>query len=309
VATHQSAFGLNLRGSLSLPGLSDALPGLPELELQAVGAHELEAAWSGAATPGSWRGTLRDGAELTIRWGCEGDLLFGYDDEARYLLDPAAERLLCAPVAPSSLSWRRVLLSRVLPVVAIARGHEALHAAAVQTPAGVVAVVGASGAGKSTLAAELLRRGQRLVGDDVVAFGRGADGVVAFPGGAHLSLLPGDEEGLEVEVLGELGGKLWAVADQPASEPAPVAAVVLLERGEGPVEVRELPPSPLSLAPFMLGLPDEEGREGARFVLYADLVEKGRLLRLSGSAPASELAEVLERAVTAPASATAGEER
>ncbi len=303
MATHQSAFGLNLEGKLSLPGLPKSAAGLPELALELVAADELEAAWSGAATPGSWRGTLRDGAELTIRWGRAGDLLFGYADVVRYLLDPAAERLLCAPAEPSSLSWQRVLLSRVLPVVAIARGYEALHAAAVQTPAGVVAIVGGSGAGKSTLAAELVRRGHGLIGDDVLVIGSGANGVLAFPGGAHLSLEAGGQEGLEVEVLGEVGGKLWAVAGEPASEPAPVAAVALLERGEGPVEARELSASPLTLAPFMLGLPDEEGRDGRRFALYADLVEAGKLLHLRGraAAPAEEFAEALERAVGAPA--------
>lgn len=309
MTTRRSAFGLNLRGSLSLPGLPDALPGLPELELQAVGDDALEAVWSGAATPGSWRGTLRDGAELTIRWGRDGDLLFGYGDEARYLLDPAAGRLLCAPADPGSLAWQRVLLSRVLPLVAIACGYEALHAAAVRTPAGVVAIAGASGAGKSTLAAELVRRGHALVGDDVLVVGRGADGVVAFPGGAHLSLEPGAEAGVDAEVLGELGGKLWAVVADPASEPAPVAAVVLLERGEGPAEVQEPPASPLTLAPFMLGLPDEERRDGARFALYADLVEGGRLLHLGSGAPASALAAELERTLALPAMAAAGRGR
>jgi HPr serine kinase-like protein len=308
VATHQSAFGLNLRGPLPGPGLPAALPGLPELELRPVGAAELEASWSGPAGPGSWRGTLRDGAELTIRWGRDGDLLFGYADEARYLLAPAADRLLCAPVEPSSLAWQRVLLSRVLPVVAIARGYEALHAAAARMPAGVVAVTGPSGAGKSTLAAELVRRGHALVGDDVLVVGRDAGGIAAFPGGAHLSLEPG-QAGPGAEVLGELGGKLWTLAGEPASQPAAVAAVVLLERGEGPVEVEELPPSPLTLAPFMLGLPDDEGRDGARFALYADLVEAGRLLRLGGDGSPAELADALERAVAAPAMATAGEER
>jgi len=309
VATHQSAFGLNLRGPLALPGLGEAASGLSELELLLVGAAELEAAWSGAATPGSWRGALRDGAELTIRWGRAGDLLCGYGDEARYLLDPSFERLLCAPRTPRSLAWRRVLLSRVLPLVAIARGYEALHAAAVRTPTGIVALAGASGAGKSTLAAELVRRGYGLAGDDVLVVGRHASGAAGFPGGAHLSLEPGGEKGLDAEVLGKLGGKLWAIVDGAASEPAPVAAIVLLERGEGPAEVEELPPSPLTLAPFMLGLPDEEGRAGARFALYADLVESGRLLRLSGDASAAEMAEILERAVASPAMAAVGESR
>jgi HPr Serine kinase C-terminal domain len=311
VAAHQSAFGLNLLGVLDLPGLPGPATGLPELELQVVEDAELEGAWSGAATPGSWRGTLRDGAELTIRWGHDGDLRFGYGDNCRYLLDADAERLLCAPVDRGSLAWQRVLLSRVLPVVAIARGYEALHAAAVQTPAGAVAIVGVSGAGKSTLAAELVRRGHPLVGDDVLVVGRDEEGVLVFPGGAYLSLEPGAETAVGVEVLGEFGGKFWAVAAESASEPAPVAAVVLLERGEGPVEVQELSASPLTLAPFMLGLPDEVGRDGDRFALYADLVEAGRLLRLGGAveAPVAEFADVLEAALGTLAPAAAGVDR
>jgi hypothetical protein len=311
VTSHRSAFGLNLGGALPLSGLATAIPGLPEVELQQVSAPELDAAWSGPASPGSWRGTLRDGAELTIRWGRGGDLLFGYGEAARYLLDPTATRLLCAPAEPGALAWQRVLLSRVLPVVAIARGYEALHAAAVRTPVGVVAVVGASGAGKSTLVAELVRRGHALLGDDVLVVGRAADRIVAFPSGPHLSLESGAEAGLRAEVLGELGGKLWTVVEGAGREPAPVAAVAVLERGEGPVEARELPSSPLTLAPFMLGLPDEEGREGDRFALYADMVEAGRLLRLRGSAaaPAAEFAEALERAVGAASPALVGEAR
>ncbi|HEV2857162.1 MAG TPA: hypothetical protein VGW80_02030 [Solirubrobacterales bacterium] len=307
-----TAFGLSLRSGFPLPGLSAAGSSqLPRLALELVSDEDLEQGWSGAASDSAWRGRLRDGAELTIRWGRDGDLLFGYGEEARYLLDPAAERMLCAAAASEPLAWQRVLLSRVLPVVAIARGHEALHAAAVETPVGVVAILGASGAGKSTLAAELVRRGHQLVGDDVLVVGRAADRVVAFPGSSHLSLKPGAERDLDVEVLGELGGKLWAVVEGAVREPAPVAAIVLLERGEGAVEARELPASPLTLAPFMLGLPDDEGRDGDRFELYADLVEAGRLLHLRGAetAPVSEFAAALERAVGAAAMATAGEPR
>jgi HPr Serine kinase C-terminal domain len=308
VSVPQSAFGLDLRGPLALPGLVGTAPGLPELRLQVVNSDELDAIWSGAATPGSWRGTLRDGSELTIRRGRDGDLLFGYGEAARYLLDPQGVRLLCAPADPGSLAWQRVLLSRVLPVVAIARGYEALHAAAVQTPAGVVGILGASGAGKSTLAAELVRRGHRLVADDVLVVGRSAEAVLAFPGGAHLSLEPGAEEGLGAQVIGELGGKIWAAVAAAATEAAPVVALFLLERGEGPVAAQELPPSPLTLAPFMLGLPDDEGRDGARFSLYADLVAESRLIRLRGaaSAPAWEFADALERTLGAPAAVAAG---
>ncbi|MGN6556789.1 MAG: hypothetical protein ACTHLH_02110, partial [Solirubrobacterales bacterium] len=145
-----TAFGLSLRSSFPLPCLAPAAAALPALELDLVAGEELERRWSGAASPSAWRGRLRDGAELSIAWGRDGDLLFGYGSDARYLLEPGGERMLCAATRIESLGWQRVLLSRVLPVVAIARGYEALHAAAVETPTGVVAIAGASGAGKST---------------------------------------------------------------------------------------------------------------------------------------------------------------
>jgi hypothetical protein len=306
VAVYRSAFGLSLESTFPLPGLPASEGELPRLRLDLVDEGELQGRWSGPVSSSAWRGRLRDGAELTIAWGRAGDLLFGYGTEALYLLDPAGREMVCAPAEASALGWQRVLLSRVLPVVAIARGYEALHAAAVETPAGVVAVVGPSGAGKSTLAAELLRRGHRLFGDDVLVIGSGAEGVLAYPAGPHLSLERGGEGGLDVEVLGELGGKLWAVSGKAACAPAPVAAVVLLERSEGPVAVQELPPSPLAAAPFMLGLPDEEGRDASRFALYADLVESARLLRLGGDGAAPELAAALERAVAEPATVGVG---
>jgi hypothetical protein len=310
MGTDFSAFGLDLRSSFPLPGLRPGgEAGLPVLRLDLVPGQELDKHWSGARSRSDWRGRLGDGAELRITHGRAGDLLFGYGAAATFLLDSAARTMLCSAVEPDSLSWQRALISRVLPLVAIAHGYEALHAAALQTEAGVVAVVGTSGAGKSTLAAELVRRGHRLVADDVLVFGRSAGRVAAFPGSPHLSIdldrgpVPG------AKVMGELGGKLWTVVDHPAEEPAAVAATVLLQRGEGPVEVEELPRSPLALAPFMLGLPDDVGRDGARFSLYADLVETGRLLRLGGDASAAVLADALERAIQKPVPAAAGDIR
>lgn len=290
--------GLRVRSDLPLPCPTD--PGkkeLPRLSLAVASRRQLGEAWSGSASESAWRGRLRDGSELAIAWGRDGDLLFSQGDRSRFLLSRSGEAMLCATDGAAALEWQRVLLSRVLPVVAIARGYEALHASAVQTAFGTVAIAGASGAGKSTLAAELLRRGHRLFTDDVLVLD---PGTLAQPGGPHLSLEPGGEADLGLEVLGELGGKLWALVEAAANEPSPLAAVALLERGSGErVEVEEISPSPLALAPFMLGLPDERGRASARFSLYADLVEESRLVRLRGpaDAPAWEYADALEQAL------------
>jgi HPr Serine kinase C-terminal domain len=301
MGNNYTAFGLGLSSSFPLPGLACVGEGeLPALRLELASEEELERHWSGARSPSSWKGRLGDGAELKIAQGRAGDQLFSYGTAASFLLDPSAGTMLCSAVEPDSLPWRRTLISRILPLVAIVHGCEALHAAAVEMGAGVVAVVGASGAGKSTLAAELVRRGNRLVADDVLVLGRIAGRVTALPGSPHLSIDAGRKAIPGAKVLGEHGGKLWTVVDDAVEEPAPVVAIALLQRDDGSVQVEELPRSPLSLAPFMLGLPDDDGRDGARFSLYADLVETARLLQLRGDGSAAALAGVLERAVQAP---------
>ena len=55
-------------------------------------------------------------------------------------------------------------------------GHEALHAAALDSPDGVVAIMAPSGAGKSTLALELLRQGWPLFADDVLTLSTAVKG-------------------------------------------------------------------------------------------------------------------------------------
>jgi hypothetical protein len=297
------AFGLGLRSAFPLPGsVPTGAPSrsLPACSLELVSERDLLAVWSGPASPNAWRGGLKDGSELAIEWGVEHDLLFRYGSQALYRLDREATRLVCAPREATSISWRRVLCSRVLPLVAIARGREALHAAAVETPAGILALAGASGCGKSTLAAELVARGQRLFTDDVLVLSSAGGKVLAHPGGPYLSLASGAVAPPPGETLDRVGDKRWIALKEVAREPRRVAAIVLLERGDAAApEVSRIPASPLPLAPFMLGLPDEPGRDHRRFSVYSDLVESAELLRLRAAVEdsAAGLAGELERAL------------
>jgi hypothetical protein len=302
-----SAFGLALHSSFPLPGMEVAEAdgaSLP-LDLCIEAPAELEEAWSGSRAAQPWRGQLGDGHQLTIAWGSAGDLLFDYSGGARFLLDSSRPSLACAPRDPAALEWKRVLLSRVLPNIGLAFGCEALHASAVEMPAGVVAIAAPSGTGKSSLAAELMRRGASFFADDVLVLSRGEGSVVAHPGSPHANLdsdLAGEvtAEALGT-VLAEFGGERWVGVRRASRKVLPVAAIVFLERGQGlPLATEGIPPSPLALAPHMLGLPDDEpGREASRFALYSDLVESTTLLRLSGGpehGPA-DLATALERAL------------
>jgi hypothetical protein len=75
-----------------------------------------------------------------------------------------------------------VVLDSVLFTVALLQGYEALHAGAVATPDGVIAITSAAGGGKSTLLAALLQRGLALMADDVLVLeSRGTEATLAHP--------------------------------------------------------------------------------------------------------------------------------
>lgn len=78
----------------------------------------------------------------------------------------------------------------VMPLALQARGHEVLHASAVRTKAGVVALCAVSGTGKSTIACALSRRGHLLWADDAVCFDPKEAAVEARPLPFTLRLRP-----------------------------------------------------------------------------------------------------------------------
>lgn len=279
------AFGLALRCAFPLPGMAPReAEGLPSLALELVTPGELRAAWSERRSP-PWRGRLGDGREFTIERGTGGDLLFTYGDRARFRLDAARSRLECAPRDAAELDWQRVLLSRILPNVSLAHGREALHASAVESPLGVIAIAAPSEMGKSTLAGELVRRGWPLFTDDVLVLATAAGGAEAHPGTPHMNVAQSQAAGPEGRgtTLGVLAGERWVSIPDAAREPSKVATVFLFERGPGlTLTAQPLPPSPLTLAPYMLGLPDDGERESQRFALYSDLIDSATIVRLTG---------------------------
>lgn len=306
---HYVAFGLELRASFPLPGMvSDEAEELPSLELELMTPGELERAWSGANGPPEWRGRLGDGLDLVIERGTAGDRLFSYGDRApsdgdraRFRLHPDMRRLDCVPTRPG-LDWQRVLITKVLSSISVMRGYEALHAAAVDSPEGVVAIMAPSGAGKSTLAIELLRRGWPLVSDDVLILEQTQGAVRAHPGTPHMNLAESLPDAIDPHTLGStlgmLAGERWLTIHTTATHPRPLRMLCLLERGPGlPLETHTLPSNPLLLAPYMLGLSTDAERQRNRFGLYADLMESAALVRLTAGLKhqPEQLANLLEQ--------------
>jgi hypothetical protein len=302
--TRYVAFGLELDSSFRLPGMiPDEMEGLPALALELATLAELETAWSGPGGPPAWRGQLGDGRDLTIERGMTGDLLFTYGDHAKFRLDARGRRLDCAP-CHAGLDWQRALIGKVVPSISVMRGYEALHAGAVDSPDGVVAIAGPSGSGKSTLAIELVRRGWPLFADDELTLEKDDEAVRAHPGAPHMNLtldLPNGPNLQELgTVLGVLAGEWWLVSHNSTRSTRPVRMICLLERGSRlSPGAQMLPANPLLLAPHMLGLSTSARRQHDRFCLYSDLVERTTLVRLTGnleSTPA-ELADVVEHAL------------
>lgn len=306
------AYGLQLRSTFPLAGMTpDTADGLPSLSLELQSEVQLSRAWSGPDGPPAWRGRLGDGLDLTIEHGVAGDLLFSYGDRAHFRLDASRQSLACAPCR-DGLDWQRVLLGKVIPSVSVMRGYEALHASAVESPSGVVAVLAPSGAGKTTLALELMRRGWPLFADDVLTLADGPGGVRAYPGAPHMNVAEDQTASAaspEIGVtLGVLSGERWVVAQSTSREARAVRAICLLSRdGAQRLDLRALSPNPLLLAPYMLGLLGDAERERRRFGLYADLTGSARLMRLSGDLGdrPEDLADLIERALEDRASTLA----
>jgi hypothetical protein len=309
------AHGLRLTSSFPLPGMAPATGArdlLPSLALALRDPDELERLWSGAAGPPEWRGRQGDGRDLMIERGAVGDLLFTYGDRARFRLDPGMRRLDCAP-RDSGLDWQRVLLGKVIPSIAVMRGYEALHAAAVDSPDGVVAIIAPSGSGKSTLALELLRRGWPLFADDALTLSHEGGDVCAHPGTPHMNVAQSLPDSGELgSAIGVIAGELWLAAHASATHSRPVRMLCLLERGADlALELQVLPANPLPLAPYMLGLSSDPERRRGRFLLYANLIASATLARLTAGLehPPEQLADLVEQSLARQPELLAGGSR
>jgi hypothetical protein len=299
------AHGLRLESTFPLPGMAcqDA-EGLPSLSLRLLRPEALARRWRAPNWPVAWRGRLGDGLELSIQFGEDGDTLFRYGERACFLLDASMKELICAP-SEAGLHWQRTLIGKVLPSVSLLRGHEALHAAALQCPEGVVAIAAPSGTGKSTLALELLLRGWQLFTDDLLTLQSEQGTVLGQPGSPHMNIAPELPDALDPQLLGQtlgfLSGERWLAVHNSARDPRPIRMICLMERRPGlALQARTLPPSPLPLAPYMLSLPGDADRERRRFCLYADLMQSTTLVHLTAGAEhrPAEIAETLQQALT-----------
>jgi hypothetical protein len=176
---------------------------------------------------------------------------------------------------PLRTDWESWLLGQVLPMVAVLRGMEPLHASAVRIGDTTVGVAGTPGAGKSSIALRLMLMGGELLTDDVLALERDGDHVIAHPGHAlvkvrpaELALLAEDERATigVPQATEEDGSVQFRVAS--GSAPAHLSGMYFLERPGGAGTIEFLPLAPMDPRPllahtfnFLIGDPERLRRQ------------------------------------------------
>lgn len=293
-----SAFGLGLLTDLAPPGAWSQQPlAEPVLTLQMASPAEIATRWSGAEAIG-WQGTI-DGAPFVVERGCAGDYRFFHgeppDDDgaptretrAVYHLCANARVLNCAPSNPDDPSWWRELLDSTLFTAALLHGYEALHAGAIATPNGALAITAASGVGKSTLLSELLAQGCSLLADDVLILGRSAGTPLAYPAPPLMTVpaarMPRLRSAVAPLTIATLGEEHWiAVPVHP--EPLQLAGVVTLNRAPGLATELCRDEQPLAaLMSSLLRFPRTRERERSRFEMAAEIARHTQVWRLDAN--------------------------
>lgn len=294
------AFGLSVESTFPLPGVSSAAPaGAPHVTIDHGDEGELLDRWSGDGAV-LWETVLGDGVALRYEVGGAGDARVTYGGSA-FHVRAGADSILCASSDESPFAWQRQLLDTVLFCVSFARGYELLHAAAVATPTGAAAFVGPTGAGKSSLVAELVRRGHRLLSDDVLAISPVGREIASFPGPAVMNLPAARAEasGLGAEIICRFAeeDELWVVIPSAATDPLPLSHLFLLGRTEERGVTAAVDATVLDVAPHAIALPDGPERARRRFGVLSSLVGQAAIWHLNrgSDGPPGFLADEVER--------------
>ena len=298
-----NAYGLGVETDISLPGTQPVCP--PDhphrVTLHSAAAPELP---SLLETPRYLRNLQTyDGAGFAMLESLDGDLLFAYGRKALFHLSADYATLRSAVGAEAGRAWQRVLLDTVLWTVSLLRGFELLHASAVTTDHGLIALVARTGGGKSSLAAEFLRRGAALFSDDIVALDDPGGEVIAHPGPPLMNLprvlAPAQVGGT---VVAEFGDERWVALDRTGTAPSALAAVVLVNRVAGEAAQCSLTAATtLTLLPHGVSLPHLADRARRHFDIFGSMIATTPILSLHAdpSVPPSELADLINRSLDA----------
>jgi len=129
----------------------------------------------------------------SVEVGVDGNrALMNIRNVAAYLIENG-NRITIEPhagLSPDASDIRLFLLGGAFGYLCHQRGPLPIHASAVEVDGRAVLFTGVSGAGKSTLATAFLRRGHRLVSDDVAPIELAPDAARVLPNLARIRLWP-----------------------------------------------------------------------------------------------------------------------
>ena len=199
------------------------VPGVPNAEIREV-----------AQLPESLDGAVRVGGYSVAR---RGALLQTVPGVARFLITDGRLIQFIREAGADPLAIEQFLAGSARAALVHQLGGLPLHAACLLPPhmRFAVAITGHSGAGKSTMAAELVRRGWTLLGDDVTPLYCNDGPVMAWPSRGLLKLWRDacDRLAIDADKLQPLPGErdkyLLSIDAHP--HPAPLSYIFLLERG------------------------------------------------------------------------------
>lgn len=215
-----SCYGLTVASDLALPELLPA-------RAEEAGPADVRVVLGGIPA-GGLPGAEQLGPFL---WAGEAGLSLEVPGVARYLVRGGDSVLVDPEPGVDEDSVRVFLLGSALGALLFQRGFLVLHGNAVAVGDGCVVFVGPSGAGKSTLAAAFLRRGHRILADDVVPVDAGCRVLPGFP---RLKLWEDAAEKLDIETEGlrrirpHLHKYDYPIHDRYAGDPLPARWVYVL---------------------------------------------------------------------------------
>lgn len=230
------AFGIWAECAWPLPGASAGDgPHAPPADTEIVlrDAAVFDAAWT---QPGEriFQPAFSDGVTRFTIDRDERHYRLWLADYGRYLIAADGAWIACERDGAPRPVQERFVLAQALPVVAVLRGYEALHAAAVCGPAGGAAFVGPSGMGKTSIVGRLVLRGAGFLTDDVLALDTAGSEPQAHPGPPFMAIRPEDAWMVQDAGMGPAIGasdKLHVRRPVPDG-PVPLRSIYQLTRGE-----------------------------------------------------------------------------
>jgi hypothetical protein len=172
-------YGVDLKSDFAFPYAESKRPGIAEIRLREWN-HSFHSPPPFPSKPTFFQHRHQPDGTTHLHWPG----LF------EFAVDPSGREVYGRKLGRASLeSFHTYLLGQVVSFALLKQGIEQLHATVVAFSGRALALTGDCGRGKSTLAAALLKRGGKLLVDDMLVLKQNGH-LLAMPGPPRLKLLP-----------------------------------------------------------------------------------------------------------------------